>query len=118
MEDISKISQAGRVLPEKPGITPYDKKKKKKKKHNEKAKKHFDELTKIISETHKELEKNDSPFRLCIYQEDDDIFIDIVTIDDSGRTSRVFKHDISHAELENLVQRIKSGCGLILDADA
>ncbi len=46
------------------------------------------------------------------------IFIDIVTIDDSGKTDQVFKHDISHAELENLIHQIKSGRGLILDADA
>ncbi len=30
----------------------------------------------------------------------------------------VFKHDISHAELDDIVQHIKSGRGLILDADA
>ncbi len=45
------------------------------------------------------------------------IFIDIVTIDDSGKTDQVFKHDISHAELENLIHQIKSGRGLILDDD-
>jgi len=92
-------------------------KKQKKKKHFQEAKKHFDELTKIVDEAHKELADKNSPFRLCIYQEGDDIFIDIVTINDSGETDQVFKHDISHAELENLVHHIKSGRGLILDAD-
>ena len=88
-----------------------------KKKHHQEVKKSFDRLTKIVAETHRELEENDSPFRLCIYQEGDDIFIDIVTIDSLGKTSRILKHDISHAELENIVQHIKSGRGLLFDAD-
>ncbi|MBU1341711.1 MAG: hypothetical protein KKE44_22945 [Proteobacteria bacterium] len=117
MEDITKINQSDPIHPEKPGVSSYGKKKHKKKKHYQQAKKHFDELTKIVEQTHKELEDNNSPFRLCIYQEGDDIFIDIVAIDDFGNTSQVFKHDISHSELENLVHHIKSGRGLILDAD-
>jgi hypothetical protein len=45
------------------------------------------------------------------------VFIDIVTLDDYGKISRIFKHDISHTELEDLVQHLKSGRGLLLDAD-
>ena len=117
MEDISRIYKSGPIDHDRSNSASYEKKKYKKKKYYQEAKKHFDELTKIVDETHKELVENDSPFRLCVYQEGDDIFIDIVTIDDSGRTDQVFKHDISHAQLENLVQNIKSGRGLILDAD-
>lgn len=117
MEDIPKIFQTRPIVSDKPGQGLYDKKKEKRKKTWHGAKKHFDELTQIVEETHRELEINNSPFRLCVYQEDEDIFIDIVTIDDSGKISQVFKHDISHAELETLVHQIKSGRGLILDAD-
>jgi hypothetical protein len=117
MEDISKIYESGPIHPDRPAITSHGKKKHKKKKHHQKVKKSFDRLTKIVAETHRELEENDSPFRLCIYQEGDDIFIDIVTIDSLGKTSRILKHDISHAELENIVQHIKSGRGLLFDAD-
>lgn len=117
MEDISKIYQSEPINPDKSNAASFEKKKHKKKKLFQEAKKHFDELTQIVDETHQELEENDSPFRLCVYQEGDDIFIDIVTIDDSGKIDQIFKHDISHAELENLVQQIKSGRGLILDAD-
>lgn len=117
MEDITKIGQSNPVQPDKPDISAYDKKKQKQKKHHPEAKAHFDELAQIVEETHKDLEKNESPFRLCVYQEGDDIFIDIVTIDESGKINQVFKHDISNTELETLVQHIKSGRGLILDAD-
>ena len=118
MEDIAKIYQTDPIHPDKPGISSYKKKKQKKRKRFHEAKKHFDELTKIVDETHKELELKDSPFRICVYQEGEDIFIDIVTIDESGNIDQTFKHDISHAELENLVNHIKSGRGLIFDADA
>jgi len=117
MEDISKIDQIEQAYQNKPGSVSYDKKKKKKKKHPDEAKEHFNELAKIVEDAHRELEDNDSPFRLCIYQEGDDIFIDVVTVDGSGKISQVFKHDVSHLDLEDLVQQIKSGRGLILDAD-
>lgn len=117
MKDISKIYQGDPIHPDKPKISSYDKKKHKKKKRFQDAKKHFSELTKIVEDLHKELEDKKSPFRICIYQEEDDIFIDIVTIDDSGKISTSVKHDISHAEFEGLVHHMKSGKGLILDAD-
>lgn len=118
MEDISKIIQTEAVIPDKPSHGFYEKKKQKRKKLWQEAKKHFGKLTKIVDETHKELEKNNSPFRLCVYQEGDDIFIDVLTIDDSGEKSQVFKSDISHVDLEDLIHNIKSGRGLILDSDA
>ncbi|MFH2058245.1 MAG: hypothetical protein ABIJ59_05030 [Pseudomonadota bacterium] len=117
MEDISKINQTELVQSDKPDKKSFDKKKQNKKKAKRNVKKHFNELSKLVEETHRELESNNSPFRLCIYQEGEDIYIDVVTIDHTGKTSQVFKHDISHAEVENLVQHIKSGTGLILDAD-
>jgi len=89
----------------------------KKRKPYHEAREYFDELAKVVDETHKELEDSNSPFRLCIYQEDDDIFIDIVAVDETGKTNQVFRHDISHDEIENLVHHIKSGTGLILNAD-
>ncbi len=118
MEDVSKINQGEGVLVNKPAISTYDRKKHKKRKYFQEAKKNFNELTKIVEEVHKELLDKDSPFRLCIYQEGDDVFIDIVAMDNQGKTSRIFKHDISHAELEDLVQHLKTGRGIMLDADA
>lgn len=117
MKDISKINQSEPILPDKQNITSYEKKKHKKRKRCREAKKHYDELIKIVDETHKDLEEKNSPFRLSIYQEGDDIFIDIVAIDDSGKITQVFKHDISHAELEHLIHHLKSGRGLLLDTD-
>jgi hypothetical protein len=117
MEDISKINQGEGILPGKSAISTYDRKKHKKRKYFLEAKKHLGELTKIVEEVHKELLVKESPFRLCVYQEGEDVFIDIVAMDNKGKISRVFKHDISHAELDDLIQHLKSGRGLMLDED-
>lgn len=118
MEDISKIYQTEPISPDKSALGFFDKKKNKKRKPGQEAKKYFKRLTAIVDETHQELEESNSPFRICVYQEEDDVFIDIVAIDDTGKISKVFKHDISHDELEELIHHIKTGRGLLLDSDA
>ncbi len=117
MKDIPKIYQTDPVLSDKYPGKGFNKRHKKKKQHRF-AKDSFEALSRLVEETHRELENRDSPFRLCIYQDDEEIYIDVVTLDESGQISQVFKHDISHTEVENLVDQIKSGTGLILDADA
>ncbi len=118
MEDISKINQTTPVPPDKQGNARTRRKKGKKRKPVREAKKYLQQLTRIVEDTHKELESRGSPVRLCIYQDGDDIYIDIVTIGMNGKIDQVFRHDISHEQLESLVAQIKSGTGLILDADA
>lgn len=118
MEDISKIYQTRPITPDKQGRQKIGTKKNKKRKPFREVKKYLDEVTKIVEETHKELEEANSPFRLCVYQEGDDIYIDVVTFDERGNTTQVFRHDISHIEVEEIVHHIKSGTGLIFDTDA
>lgn len=118
MEDVSKINQTEGIVTDRQSSGAFEHKKGKKRKHAKAAKKHLSELQLIVDETHKELERKKSPFRLCVYQEGEDIYIDIVTIDNLNRVQQVFRHDISHDELEDLIIQIKSGRGLLLDADA
>ncbi|MCP4022309.1 MAG: hypothetical protein GY729_10740 [Desulfobacteraceae bacterium] len=118
MEDIPHIYKSELLHQEKPDFNPHGKKKQKKRKPSAAVKKHFKNLTAMVDEAHKELEENHSPFRLCVYQEGEDIYIDVVTIDESGKTDQVFKHNITNEELQTLMQQIKSGRGLILDANA
>jgi len=118
MEDISKILHTDPVHPDKPPLSPQGRKKQKKKHAPRDPDKKLARLKKVVADTHRELEEKDSPFRLRIRQEDGDLFIDIVTIDDTGRITQVFVQDISNEDLENLMAHIKSGRGLLLDADA
>ncbi len=118
MEDISHIYQSEKIHQERPDFNSKRKRKQKKKKHPTTVKGHFKDLSEMVDEAHKELENKNSPFRICVYQEGEDIYIDVVTIDESGKIEKVFKHNINtNDELEILLQHIKSGRGLILDAD-
>lgn len=78
----------------------------------------LDELTRIADEAHKVLEQKGSPFRLYIYEKDGDIFIDVVTLDTQGNRGQVFRQDITHQELEELILHIKTGRGLVFNASA
>lgn len=117
MEDRLKISQSKSIKPDNPGPRQYGKRKQKRRKPYRDAKKNLTELTQAVDDAHKELEQSNSPFRLCIYQEGEDIYIDVVTVDDNGTPKKVFRHDISHDEIQDLVYQIKSGTGLIFDVE-
>jgi len=117
MEDISHIYQGERVLKRRPDLNSQGRKKQKKKKHSAYVKQHFKDITDMVHEAHEELESKQSPFRICVYQEADDIYIDVVTIDEDGKIDQVFKHNITNDELESLVQHIKTGRGLIFDTN-
>ena len=118
MDDVSRIIQTEAVQPDRDDKGGFGRKKQKKRQAHRRARKHFEELSKLVDETHRELENANSPFRLCVYQEGEDIYIDIMTIDPSGDPTRVFRHDISQVAVEELVAQIKSGTGLLLNADA
>ncbi len=69
-----------------------------------------------MDEAHQVLEQMQSPFRLCIHEKEDEIFIDVVTLDSQGKTVQIFRQDITYEELEDLIQQIKSGRGLVLNS--
>ena len=90
----------------------------KKIKHKEEAKDHFKELTYAVEQIHKILLKTKSPFRFCVYREDEDIMIDIVRLNDKGEVERTEKKDITHENFITLVRSIESGEGLLFDLNA
>lgn len=118
MKKLTKIFQAAPIHPDLPGNKGFDKKKPAKKKLGQTVTDHFEELVQLVDDTHKELEDMDSPFRLCVYQDGDDMYIDVITIDDTGTPCLIHRHDISQEQVEDIVRHIKSGTGLLLDADA
>jgi hypothetical protein len=117
MTDISKINHSQGIPEKRQNLLPFNQRKQKKQPSHHPAKRNMKALTKIAEELHKELEAMDSPYRLCIYQEGEDIFIDVVTMDAAGNPVQVFRNDITNDELEELIRQIKSGRGLIFDID-
>ncbi len=116
MENILKINPSGTIPERSRGYPGFDQHKKKKKKPHHYVKGHLETLSQIVDEAHEALEQMNSPFRLCIYEKEGEIFIDVVTLDSQGKTVQVFRQDITYEELEDLIQQIKSGRGLVLDS--
>jgi len=113
MTDVSKIYHSESISEKRHTQQQFDKRKQKKRPQHHFAKRNIQALTKIADEAHEELKAMDSPFRLCIYQEGDEVFIDVVTMDASGNPVQVFRHDITNEELEELIHQIKTGRGLL-----
>lgn len=90
----------------------------KRSKPKEEAKDHFKELSYAVEQIHKILIKSRSPFRFCVYQEGNDIMIDIVKLDEKGEIERTEKKDITHENFVTLVRSIESGEGLLFDFNA
>ncbi|MCK5706792.1 MAG: hypothetical protein KAI43_04005 [Candidatus Aureabacteria bacterium] len=84
-------------------------------KKKEEAKDHFDELTRAAATAHITLVKNRSPYRFCVYKKEEDIFIDIVLLDDRGKIKETIKKNITHVEFQKVLQDIDLKEGLFFD---
>lgn len=118
MDELAKVTPSGSVPDKRPDRQRQGTGKQKKRKRRRFARSHIDHLTRIAHEAHRILEARGSPFRICIYEKEGDVFIDVITLDETGKPDEIFHQDISHRELEVLIHHIKSGRGLVFDARA
>jgi len=75
-------------------------------------------LTEIAHEIHTHLEAANAPFRLCVYEKGDDVYIDVVTLDKKGGIKQTFRHDITYDELEDILLQLNTGRGLVYNTTA
>ncbi len=73
---------------------------------------HFQELAAAAERTHSLLEKSGSPFRFCVYQQGDQVFIDLVILSEDGKVKEIKKQDITHQEFSTWIKAIEEGEGL------
>ena len=118
MADVSKIYHVEGIPEKRYPQQSFDKRKQKKRPQHHFVKRNIKALTKIADEAHEELKAMHSPFRICVYQEGDEVFIDVVAMDASGKAIKVFRQDITNDELEDLIHQIKTGRGLMFSLDA
>jgi len=57
-----------------------------------------------------------SPYRFCVYQEDDDVFIDVVILGEDGKIKKIEKKNITDDEFSTWLNHIENGYGLLLDS--
>jgi len=117
MDDEIKVFKVPNVKPDRPSLKPDRRKKKREQKEQgEEAGKHFKRLAKAAEDTHAVLVKNKAPYRFCVYEEDGEVFIDLVLLDENGKTKEVKKKNITHEEFLAWIEHIERGDGLILDS--
>jgi hypothetical protein len=115
MDDEFKIDRVEKIPSNVGHVDAYDKRRKREKKHRDEASKHFQELTETAEKAHVVLIEKNSPYRFCIYQENEDIFIDVVIIDTDGSIKEIHKRNITHDEFISWVRHIEQESGLLID---
>ncbi|EKD27021.1 MAG: hypothetical protein ACD_79C00923G0002 [uncultured bacterium] len=115
-EEYEKIEKLLKVIPVDEKQHMQYKKNIKKGHKGDKVREHFFELSKLIEELHTKLVKANSPYRFCVYIEGDDIFMDIVILDESGKIKEIKKRNITFEEFEKIIEEITAGHGLYFEA--
>jgi len=58
------------------------------------------------------------PYRFCVYSKDDEVFIDIVILDQNGTIVSEKIKNISHQDFERLIEDVSQIEGLFIDSSA
>ena len=77
--------------------------------------KHFVALSRLVGDTHRDLFEKKSPFRLCVHKTNDDVFMDIVTMNASEKIDHMFTRLITNDDMNTLTKRIHNRMGLLMD---
>lgn len=115
MEQVSKINQFERMIPWGKSTSSSRRKINRKKRSSISTREKFKELARLAENTHKELVYEDSPFRLCVYMNGDDVFIDVVAINENNDFDMLFTQPITHTDPQKLIEHVNSRLGLMLD---
>lgn len=75
----------------------------------------FFSLAQLINDTQISLHENNYPFRLYMYENEQNLFMDVVSLDSLKKEYHRFSRDITNKNLKNLVNNIHNKHGLILD---
>ncbi len=75
----------------------------------------FRALTRLASDTHQRLVEKGSPLRLCVYSDDKELFMDVITMDKTKQINKSFTRPITNESLKTLIKRIHNQMGLVLD---
>jgi hypothetical protein len=115
MENISHIKPFERMLPWNRVSPAVQRKKKRKKKPDTSPGRHFYTLSQLVDDTHLNLIAKESSLRLCVYRKNKEVFMDVVTLDETKKIDQLYNRTITHDDMGNLLRQIHNGMGLILD---
>ena len=118
MGDESRVNKPVRIIPQKPPIKPGKKKEQEEHKHKDEAGDHFQQLSNAAKLANDTLERDKSPYRFRVYQEGEDVFIDIVIVDVTLTIKETKKANITNEEFTTWLNHIEHGNGLFFDITA
>lgn len=72
-------------------------------------------LSRMADDVHQTLLMKDAPIRLCVYQEEDELMMDVIALDSNENQKIVFSRDITDEKTPNLIRQMHKQQGLILD---
>jgi hypothetical protein len=84
-------------------------------KQRDEARDHFEELSRIAEMANIDLEKGGSPFRFNVYREGEEVFVDLVILDQDGGIKEIRERNITHQEFSDWISRIERGEGFLID---
>jgi len=71
-----------------------------------------------VEKAHEHLIKTKSPYRFCVYQEEDELFIDLVILNEKGKIGSIKKKNITNDEFTLWLKMVQTGEGLLFDEEA
>jgi len=119
-EDDLKVHPIQPVSPQVTRLNSDEKKRQHEQQHRrrgkDKAGRHFQTLADAAEKSHESLTRMNSPYRFCVYQEGDDVFIDVVILGEDGKIKKIEKKNITDDEFNTWLNHIENGYGLLLDS--
>jgi hypothetical protein len=79
---------------------------------------HFEELAHAAERANEVLEKRGSPHRFCVYMNDEEIYIDVVLLNEDDEIDSIRTRKVTHADFVKLIDDMDRGSGLLIDKSA
>ena len=84
-------------------------------KPRKKVKDYFKTLSKATETSNERLEQQGIPFRFCVYEKDEKVFIDFTQLDKQGKVKTVETKDITNEDFNMWIDDIANIEGLVID---
>ena len=84
-------------------------------KPRKKVKNYFSTLAKATETSNEKLEHKGMPFRFCVYEKDEKVFIDFIQLDRQGKVKTTSTKDITNEDYNMWIEDIAKIEGLVID---
>ena len=100
----------------------YDERRKKRSRQKPRLKKevrdHFQDLSDAAGISNNKLKLKGLPYRFHLYEDSNEVFIDLVVLDEQGQIVEEKRKNISHQDFSRIIEEIESNEGLFFDGMA